>query len=67
MYSNTDRKRRPSEFKPVIMAMLKDAEFCGGGIFQKEEFYMKKYDLTQDEINHMASKVYGAMNIKGGY
>lgn len=34
----------------IIKAMLNDDEFLRGGIFQDEEKYCKKYNLTLDEM-----------------
>ena len=53
---------------PIINAMLKDEEFLCGGIFTKEEYYAKKYDLTLEEISNMQVCLYYALNIKNeGY
>ena len=37
----------------VMQAMLKDKELQGGGIFQKGEYYAKKYGFTMEEIVNM--------------
>lgn len=37
----------------VMMAMLNDKELQAGGIFQKEEYYAKKYGFTMEEIVNM--------------
>ena len=50
------------ELKVVIKAMLEDKELYVGGCFQKEEYYMKKYNLTQEEINNMWINLYWALD-----
>lgn len=52
------------DLMPVINAILKDEEFLRGGIFTKEEWYMKKYDLTLKEIANIQTCLYYALNIK---
>ena len=52
---------------PVINAILKDEEFLRGGIFQKEEQYAKKYDLTIEEIANIQTCLYYALHIKEQY
>lgn len=37
----------------VMKAMLNDEELQAGGIFQKEEYYAKKYGFTMEEIVNM--------------
>lgn len=49
------------ELKAVIKAMLEDKELYCGGCFQKEEYYMKKYNLTQEEIGNMWCNLYFAL------
>lgn len=49
------------ELKVVIKAMLEDDELYRGGCFQKEEYYMKKYNLTQEEIGNMWCNLYFAL------
>ena len=34
----------------IIKAVLNDEEFLRGGIFQHEEKYCKKYNLTKEEM-----------------
>lgn len=53
--------RDKRELKPVIMAMLEDNELYCGGVFQKEKYYMKKYNLTQEEIDCMWINLYWAL------
>ena len=52
------------ELVPVIQAILKDDEIIAGGIFQKEEYYMKKYNLTLEQIGNIQALIYLALNIK---
>lgn len=46
----------------VIKAMLEDEELYCGGCFKKEEYYMEKYNLTQEEIGNMWCNLYFALN-----
>ena len=39
-----------SNLMPVIKAILQDEEFLRGGIFQKEDYYKKKYNLTHEQL-----------------
>jgi hypothetical protein len=52
------------DLRPIINAMLKDEELLCGGIFTKEEYYAKKYNLTLEEISNMQVCIYYALNIK---
>ena len=58
--NNQKRKK----LKNVVIAMLNDSELYYGGIFQKEAYYMKKYDLTQEEINIIWYNLYKAISIE---
>lgn len=49
------------ELAVVIKAMLEDKELYCGGCFRKEKYYMKKYNLTQEEINNMWCNLYFAL------
>ena len=52
------------ELIPVIKAMLNDEEFLRGGIFQKEKYYMEKYNLTLEQISNIQVALYYALNIR---
>ena len=52
------------ELIPVIEAMLKDEEFLAGGIFTKEKYYMKKYNLTIEQISNIQVCLHYALNIR---
>lgn len=52
---------------PVINAILKDEEFLCGGIFQKEEYYAKKYNLTLEQISNVQACLYFALHIRDDY
>ena len=43
--------------------MLKDEEFLIGGIFTKEEYYMQKYKLTEEEMVNIETCLYYALHI----
>lgn len=58
----TQAERR-TEIKAVINAMLKDEEFNRGGIFSKEEYYMKKYNLTGEQMDAIHAGLYAILNI----
>lgn len=47
----------------VIKAMLNDEEFMCGGIFTKEDYYMRKYGLTFEQISDMQTYLYKALSI----
>ena len=49
---------------PVVQAILKDEEFLNGGIFQKEKYYMEKYNLSFEQIYNIQTCLYYALNIK---
>lgn len=51
----------------VIIAMLEDDELYCGGCFQKEKYYMEKYNLTQEEIGNMWCNLYFALNCEETY
>ena len=55
------------ELIPVIQAMLKDEEFLRGGIFQKEKYYMEKYNLTIEQMSNIQVALYYALNIRNDY
>ena len=50
------------DLAPVIKAMLKDSEFLFGGIFSKEDYYMKRYGLTFEEMSKVETYVYWALH-----
>lgn len=52
------------ELIPVISSMLKDDEFLAGGIFTKEDYYKKKYNLTDEQMVNMETCLYYALHIK---
>lgn len=43
----------------VLRAMMKDSEVLAGGISDKEEYYMKKYNLTREQVEDCQIAVYG--------
>lgn len=45
----------------IIRAMLNDGEFMAGGIFSKEQYYMKRYGLTQEQMTDMQVHVWKAV------
>ena len=45
----------------IIRAMLNDEEFMCGGVFSKEEYYMKKYGLTREQMIEMQTHVWWAV------
>ena len=52
------------ELIPVIHAILKDKDFLCGGIFSKEKYYMKKYNLSLEQMGKIQSHLYWALRIK---
>lgn len=52
------------ELIPIIKSMLEDNEFLAGGVFTKEDYYKKKYNLTDEQIVNMQTCLYYALNIK---
>ena len=48
----------------IIRAMLNDEDFLNGGIFSKEAYYMKKYNLTEDEMCRITARVFWALRPK---
>lgn len=52
-----------SNLMPVIKAILQDEEFLRGGIFQKEDYYKKKYNLTREQISNIQTCLWYALNI----
>lgn len=47
----------------IIRAMLKDDEFMCGGVFSKEEYYMRKYGLTFEQMSEMQTHVWRAVTM----
>lgn len=45
----------------IIRAMLKDDEYMAGGVFSKEAYYMKRYGITQEEMQDMQTHVWRAV------
>lgn len=58
------KSMKKMELMPVILAILKDEKFSYGGIFSKEEYYMKKYNLTTEQISGIQTCLYYALRIK---
>lgn len=46
----------------VIRAMLNDNEFRYGGIFSKEEYYMKKYNISEHDMIIIQARLYWALH-----
>lgn len=55
------------ELVPVLQAILKDSEFLAGGIFQKEAYYMEKYNLTEEQMVNIQICLHHALNVKDDY
>lgn len=47
----------------IVRAMLNDDEFMCGGIFTKEDYYMRKYGLTSEQMYDMQTYLYQALSI----
>lgn len=47
----------------IINSMLNDNEFNAGGIFSKEKYYMKKYNLTEKQITRIEVALYFLVNM----
>lgn len=48
--------------KRIIKAMLEDEEVLRGGIFQKEDYYSKKYNISIEEIGHIEVAIWEFLN-----
>lgn len=48
----------------IIRAMLNDDEFMAGGIFSKEQYYMRKYGLTLEQMSKMEVHVWRAVTME---
>lgn len=49
---------------PCINAIMEDEEFLYGGIFQKEEEIMEKYNLTKKQISNLQTLIYFALSVR---
>ena len=47
----------------IINSMLNDNELKAGGIFSKEKYYMKKYNLTEKQITRIEVILYFLVNM----
>lgn len=50
-----------NKIKRLINQIMDDKEIWAGGIFQKEAFYMKKYNLNQLQMDLASIFVYNAV------
>ena len=49
---------------PCIHTIMEDEEFLRGGIFQKEEEIMEKYNLTKKQISNLQTLIYFALSVR---